>query len=122
VRSEGKRLKSRSTSFADEDLRTVVQLILNHLRLEAMQIPLERSRPDNMYARLAHYLRHQIRLGRLRRHAPELSARAFFFQLWSHLNAKYFTRRLAPSPPPDDVFADFVVETFVRGLRPDPEE
>ncbi len=35
-------------AFADEDLRTVVQLILNHLRLEAMQIPIEASRPDNM--------------------------------------------------------------------------
>lgn len=106
-------------AFADEDMRKVVQLILNHLRLEAMQIPIEQSRPDNMYARLAHYLRHQVRLGRLRPHDPELSARVFFFQLWSHVNVKYFTRMLAPTPPPDSIFADFVVETFLRGLRPD---
>ncbi len=106
-------------AFADEDMRTVVQLILNHLRLEAMQIPIEQSRPDNMYARLAHYLEHQIALGRLRPHDPELSSRAFFFQLWAHVNVKYFTRMLGPTPPPDEVFADFVVETFVRGLRPD---
>jgi len=30
-----------------------------------------------------------------------------------------FTRMLGPTPPPDEIFADFVVETFVRGLRPD---
>ncbi|MGH7337245.1 MAG: TetR/AcrR family transcriptional regulator C-terminal domain-containing protein [Myxococcota bacterium] len=105
-------------AFADEDLRTVVRLILNHLQLEAMQIPLEQSRPDNLYSRLAHYLAHQIALGRLRPHDPELSARMFFFQLWAHVNVRYFTPMLGPTPPPDDVFADFVVETFVRGLRP----
>ncbi len=106
-------------AFADEDMRTVAQLILNHLRLEAMQVPIEQGRPDNMYARLAHYLEHQIALGRLRPHDPELSSRVFFFSLWGHVNVKYFARMLGPTPPPDETFADFAVETFVRGLRPD---
>ncbi len=68
----------------------MVQLILNHLRLEAMQIPIEETRPDNMYARLAHYLEHQIELERLRRHDPELSARTFFFPLWGAREREVF--------------------------------
>jgi TetR/AcrR family transcriptional regulator len=64
------------------------------------------------------YLQHQIDLGRLRPHDPQVSARAFTGTLLVNIFARMAFPQLAEGLPDPDHYVQEAVEMLLRGLRP----
>ncbi len=64
------------------------------------------------------YFQHQIDLGRLRPHDPQVSARAFTGTLLVNVMARVMMPQAAEGLPATDDYIREAVEIFLRGLRP----
>ena len=64
------------------------------------------------------YLERQIALGRLRRHDPQVAARAFLGAMFAYLLSHHIMPELAEGLPDRDTYIREVVATFLDGLQP----
>ena len=64
------------------------------------------------------YLERQIALGRLRRHDPQVAARAFLGAMFAYLLSLHIMPELGEGLPDRDTYTREVVATFLDGLQP----
>ena len=68
---------------------------------------------------LVTYLEHQIKIGRLRPHDTQSSARSFIGSFVVYMLGSELFIPLRAGLPPQEVYAREVVDIFLRGLRPE---
>lgn len=66
---------------------------------------------------LVDYFRHQIKLGRLKPHDPEISARAFMGSLLHYVLGRELFPPLREGLPPLENYVTQTVRTFIEGLK-----